>query len=65
MDVWKRRAKYDNHLFKTFAPLLLTWERVELQEIDGHQIAGIHALFQFALRRLPAVLDHRTKLAFH
>jgi hypothetical protein len=38
MDVGKCGTKRANHLFKTFAPLLLARKRVELHEIKGHKI---------------------------
>jgi hypothetical protein len=38
MDVGKGSAKHANHLFKTFAPLLLARKRVEFHEINGHEI---------------------------
>jgi len=38
----KAVRKRGNHLFKTFAPLLLARERVEFYEISGHEI--VHPL---------------------
>ena len=38
MDVGKGGAKRANHLFKTFAPLLLARKGVEFHEINGHKI---------------------------
>jgi hypothetical protein len=38
MDVGKGGAKSANHLFKTFAPLLLARKGVEFHEINGHKI---------------------------
>jgi hypothetical protein len=38
MDVGKGGAKRANHLFKTFAPLLLARKEVEFHEINSHQI---------------------------
>ena len=42
MNVGERSAESGNHLFETFAPLLLARERVEFHEIKGHEI--IHPL---------------------
>ena len=38
MDVGKGGAKRANHLFKTFAPLLLARKGVEFHEINGHKV---------------------------
>jgi hypothetical protein len=38
MDVGKGGAKRANHLFKTFAPLLLARKGVEFHEINSYQI---------------------------
>jgi hypothetical protein len=42
MDVGKGGANHANHLFPTFAPLLLARKEVEFHEINGHQI--VHPL---------------------